>query len=75
MKKQRRSVVKNARIELLEIEKKLQESYRTQKKYDERRAVDAIKANSKYFFDYAKKHTKVKTKIRPLKDNHGKMTK
>ena len=74
VKKQRRSVVKNARIELLEIEKKLQESYRTQKKYDERRAVDAIKANSKYFFDYAKKHTKVKTKIGPLKDNHGKMT-
>ena len=54
-KKQKRSLVKKIHIELREIEKKLQESYRTQKKYEESRAVDAIKVNSKYFFDYAKK--------------------
>ena len=73
-KKQKRSLVKKIHIELREIEKKLQESYRTQKKYEESRAVDAIKVNSKYFFDYAKKRAKVRTTVGPLKDNDGKMT-
>ena len=55
--------------ELREIEKSLQKSYRSQRDFNERKAVDAIKTNSKYFYSYAKKFSKVKNNIGPLMDS------
>ena len=49
--------------ELLEIEKKLQKSFRESKTHIEEKAVQAIKTNSKYFFSYAKKKSKVTSKV------------
>lgn len=54
------------RQELIEIEKKLQKSYQQAKDYIEAKAIDSIKTNVKYFYSYAKKFSKVKTKIGPL---------
>ncbi len=52
--------------ELRDIEKSLQKSYRSQRDFNEGKAVDAIKTNSKYFYSYAKKFSKVKSSIGPL---------
>ncbi len=52
----------------IEIEKKLKRSYDNDKDRDEQRAVSAIKKNSKYFYSYAKKFSKVNTGIGPLLD-------
>ena len=41
--------------ELVDIEKTLKKSYENDRKYSENKAVTAIKKNSKYFFNYAKK--------------------
>ena len=54
--------------ELREIEKSLQKSYRSQRDFNEKKAVDAIKTNSKYFYSYSQKFSKVKSKIGPLMD-------
>lgn len=54
--------------EAKEIEKKLQESYRNDRSEMEHKAVSAIKKNSKFFFTYARKHSKVLTGIGPLFD-------
>ena len=54
--------------EAREIEKKLQESYKNQRAEMEHKAVSAIKKNSKYFFSYARKYSKVDTGIGPLID-------
>ena len=50
------------------IEKKLQESYRTETSSMEHKAVSAIKTNPKYFFTYARKFSKTGTGIGPLID-------
>ena len=55
--------------ELREIEKTLQKSYRNQRDLNEKKAVDAIKTNAKYFYSYSKKFSKVKSNIGPLMDN------
>ena len=47
--------------ELLQIEINLQKSFRSSESYVEGKAVDAIKANPKYFYSYAKSKAKVKT--------------
>ena len=60
--------------ELLEIEKDLQKSFKESKNYLETKAVDAIKKNSKYFFSYAKKKSKIKSKIGPLLNLTGNLT-
>ena len=60
--------------ELLEIEKKLQKSFRESQSHMEGKAVEAIKTNSKYFFSYAKKKSKVKSKIGPLLNSEGNLT-
>ena len=39
-----------------------------------KRAVKNIKANSKYFFDYAKSKSKVKVDVGPLIDQDGNLT-
>ena len=54
------------REKLLNIEKQLQRSYRNLAESDEFKAIQAIKTNSKYFYSYAKKKSKIKTKIGPL---------
>ena len=54
--------------ESIDIEKKLQASYRNEKKERETRACEAIKVNSKYFFSYAKLLSRVKAGIGPLID-------
>ena len=38
---------------------------------NERKAVEAIKKNSKYFFNYAKKFSKIKNSIGPLLNQKG----
>ena len=58
---------------LLQIEKELQKSYRNSAIYIENKAVEAIKTNSKFFYSYAKKKSKVKSKIGPLLNNANKL--
>ena len=55
-------------IELIEIEKKLQKSYQFSREASEAKAVKNIKKNSKFFYAFAKKFSKVKSNIGPLKD-------
>lgn len=59
------------REELLGIEKKLMNLYRSTEEYQENKAISSIKKNSKYFFKYAKKFAKVRSQIGPLKDKNG----
>ena len=54
------------RQELVNIEKQLQVTYRKSLLEKEHKAAQAIKNNSKYFFNYAKRFSKVKTTIGPL---------
>ena len=51
---------------LLDIEYKLNQSYKKEEQSNEVKAVNAIKENPKYFFSYTRKHSKVKTKVGPL---------
>ena len=53
---------------LVEIETRLRESHRDEQEIREKKAVDNISKNSKYFFSYAKSFSKVKTGIGPLLD-------
>ena len=81
--RRRRKITKQLRIhqppsrkktldnELISIEEKLQESYNKSHDFQERKAIQAIKRNPKYFFTYVKKLSKVKTAIGPLKDSNG----
>ena len=55
--------------ELIEIEKNLQQSYKTENSEMEHKAVSAIKKNSKYFYSYARKFSKVTVGIGPLIDS------
>ena len=52
--------------ELLQIEKKLQKSFQDSATFQESKAVNAIKKNPKYFFAYANKKSKTKSKVGPL---------
>ena len=54
--------------EVRELEKLLKSSYETELAKNEHKAVLAIGKNSKYFYSYAKKFSKVKTGIGPLLD-------
>ena len=67
----RKSRIRN---ELIQLERKLQESYSLQAQNEECRAVDAIKSNSKYFYSYAKRHCKLRPTIGPLEDKDGRLT-
>ena len=62
------------RAEMIDIEKKLQKSYRESEEYMEDRAVEAIKDNPKYFYKYTKKRSKCTTKIGPLLNELGHLT-
>ena len=52
--------------ELIQIEVKLQRLQRDSEEYQEKKACEAVKRNSKYFFSYAKKKRKVKSMVGPL---------
>ena len=52
--------------QLISIELELQISYSESKKARETRAVNAIKTNAKYFYSYAKKNSKHKSRVGPL---------
>ena len=56
---------------LANIEHQLQKSYQDQDKFEETRAVDAIKTNPKYFYSYAKHRSKVRYPVGPLEDHTG----
>ena len=60
--------------ELLQIEKDLQKSHQNSASFIEGKAVDAIRTNSKYFYSYAKKKSKTKSKIGPLLNKDNKLT-
>ena len=51
---------------LVDEEVKLQKLAKQTNMFYEQKAVNAIKENAKYFFSYAKRKSKVKTKIGPL---------
>ena len=60
--------------ELVDIEVKLQNIYKDESENQENLAVNAIKINPKYFYSYAKKFAKVKTKIGPFNSKEGIIT-
>ena len=51
---------------LIEAESRLQKSHKDQQELEEKRAVENIKSNSKYFFSYAKSFSKIHVGIGPL---------
>ena len=57
--------------ELIAIELKLQDSYRSAHSRQENKALEAIKRNPKYFFTYVKKFNKVKPSVGPLINKDG----
>ena len=54
-----------------EIQVKLSESHMDELKRNESEAVQAIKENVKYFYQYAKKRSKLKVSIGPLEDDNA----
>ena len=60
---------------LVQIEKDLQKWQQTKRSNTESKAVDRIKVNSKYFFAYAKKYSKVRIGIGPLINSAKELTK
>ena len=56
------------RSELVDIEIKLQASYRSSKDHEEHNAIKSIKKNSKFFYSYAKRFSKLRSRVGPLMD-------
>jgi len=54
--------------EAKDIEKELRQCYEDDREHKEQKAISAIKKNSKYFFNYAKKFSQIKIGIGPLID-------
>ena len=59
---------------LVGIEREIIQSQAMSRSYQENKAVQAIKKNSKYFFSYVKKMSKSKSKIGPLLNKRGMYT-
>ena len=59
---------KKLKEEAREIEKALQQSYRRSRDFSENKAVNAIKRNSKYFYSYASKFSKIRSAVGPFID-------
>ena len=51
---------------LINIERDLQKSHYDQQDLEERRAIDKIKTNRKFFFTFGKKFSKIKIGVGPL---------
>ena len=58
--------------ELFSIELKLQDSFSATSKFQEEKAIQAIKRNPKYFFSYVKKFSKTKPSVGPLLNKENK---
>ena len=67
------STIRHLKSELIEIEKKMVNSHRTCKENEETQAIQLIKKNTKYFFSYAKRFSKLKNNIGPLIDKNEKV--
>lgn len=65
--------IEKAKVKLEEIHCKIKESILDQKSEAERRAVQSIKENPRFFFSYSKRHAKCKCNIGPLLDLHNKL--
>ena len=59
---------------LTDIEASLRVSRAEEQSSNEKKAVDSIKSNPKYFFTYANKHSKVRTGIGPLRTQQRTLT-
>ena len=70
------SPIRQAKLnrKLVDIELALQHSYKSNRHYNESKAIQAIRSNPKYFYSYAKKFSKSKTKIGPLLDENNMYT-
>ena len=62
---------KKLKEERLEIERKLLDSHKSERKRNEAKAVMECKTNRKYFFSYAKKLSKVRQNVGPIIDQNG----
>ena len=58
---------------LINIEIKLKQSYESEKQNQERKATESIKNNPKFFYAYARKHSKTKSKVGPLRNRNDKL--
>ncbi len=65
---------RNIEGKLTTIEILLQRSYQATLHQGEARAIQSIKSNPKYFFSYAKKFSKIKSKIGPLLNENNQYT-
>ena len=59
------------RAEVHDIECKIKESIGNQSHYKEKKAVEAIRKNPRYFFSYAKQFAKKKSSVGPLLNSDG----
>ena len=59
----RRSAILN---QLIDTEKELSKSHEDQRDLEEKKAIEKIKTNPKFFFTYGRKFSKVKTGVGPL---------
>ena len=57
--------------QLIQIEKDLQESYRTQQTTEEEKAVEAIRENPKFFYSYTKSRSHVRSTVGPFLNESG----
>ena len=62
------------RLELYNLNEKIQNSVHDQQKLLESKAVKNIKENPKYFYSYAKKHNKLHSTVGPLYNKSGELT-
>ena len=65
-KKLSNGVKRKLKQKLCDIEKLLMNSYQNQKDFEEKKALEAIKVNPKFFYAYAKKFSKSSSPIGPL---------
>ena len=85
MRKRRKLIIKQSKNsspgnqaeigrKLIKIEMLLQRSYKASSQLEEHKATTAIKTNPKYFFAYAKKYSKLNSKIGPLLNEKNEYT-
>ena len=59
--------------DLEKVEKEIQEEYVTRKRKVEKEAIAKMKNNPKFFYSYAKKHSKSKSQVGPFFDENGEL--
>ena len=68
-------VLERLEEDLNSIHQQIKDSILEQKALEEERAVKAIEENPRYFYSYAKKAAKSKSRVGPLFDTQGKLQK